>query len=386
MKVLITFTYGVSLDQWFNSGIIYREVELYKRLLQKEVKVSLLTYGDHKDFNYSDILDNIKVYPILKYIKSRTFHFKKLKAYMLPLRLKSLFNGIDIIKTNQMEGSLIAVFAKLLYKKKLIVRCGWEWLRTYVSNYKIKEKKNYLKYLLRYILMYLSEFIVYKLADGIILTNEDDLKYIIKKFGLNRKKIKLFYNFIDIDKFKPLQFAKKDKSVLFIGRLTEEKNLFNLIKAFKHLDEFSLDIIGKGPLERKLHKVAKDHGVQVNFLGVFPNNKLPEIINQYPIYILPSFYEGNPKTLLEAMSCGLACIGTNVIGIKNLIKHEENGLICETDPESISNAISELQNNYDLRLKIGKYARTFLVENCSLQSISEKEYNFYRNLLKNNHA
>jgi glycosyltransferase involved in cell wall biosynthesis len=381
MKVLIIFTYGVSLDQWFNSGIIYREIELYKRLLQKEVKVSLLTYGDHKDFNYSDILDNINVYPILKYIKSRTFRLKKLKAYIMPLRLKSLFNGIDIIKTNQMEGSLIAVFAKLLYKKKLIVRCGWEWLRTYVSNYKIKEKKNYLKYLLRYIQMYLVEFIVYKLADGIILTNEDDLNYIIKKFGLNKKKINLFYNFIDIEKFKPLKLVKKDKSVLFIGRLSEEKNLFNLIKAFKHLDDFSLDIIGKGPLERKLRRVTKDLGVQVNFLGVFPNNKLPEIINQYPIYILPSFYEGNPKTLLEAMSCGLACIGTNVIGIKNLINHEENGLLCEKDPKSISNTILELHNNLDLQLKIGKNARTFIVENCSLQSITEKEYNLYQNLV-----
>ena len=52
-------------------------------------------------------------------------------------------------------------------------------------------------------------------------------------------------------------FLKKDKSVLFIGRLTEEKNLINLIRAFEGLNNFSLDIIGKGPLENTLKNVSK---------------------------------------------------------------------------------------------------------------------------------
>jgi len=283
-----------------------------------------------------------------------------------------------------MEGSLIVCIAKLLFKKKLIIRCGWEWLRTYISNYKIKENKNYLKYVLRYIWMYLIEFISYKLADGIILTNKQDIEFIIKTFRLekNKEKIKLFFNFINTDLFKPLGLAKKDNSILFIGRLTEEKNLFNLIKAFKGLNNFSLDIIGKGPLERKLLDSAKDHGVHVNFLGVFPNNKLPEIINQYPIYILPSYYEGNPKTLLEAMSCEVACIGTDVFGISNVIKHGINGFLCDTNPESIKNAILEVYQDQKLREKMSKNARKFILNNCSLDSIAEMELQLYKDVLK----
>ncbi len=383
MRILIAFTYGVSLEQWFNSGIIYRELELYKRLLPRNVNYTLLTYGDAKDLDYTPILGDIKVIPVKKYKASRLSHFKFLKYLILPIRLKFVFNKIDIIKTNQMEGNLIASIAKLLFRKKLIVRCGYEWLRTYISNYKIKENKNIVKYVFRYIWMYAIEFISYKLADGIILTNKQDIQFIIKTFRLENKKekIKLFYNFINTDLFKNLGLPKKNKTVLYIGRLTEEKNLFNLIKAFRGLSNFSLDIIGRGPLENKLKNESKDFGVNVNFLGVYPNHELSAIINQYQIFILPSFYEGNPKTLLEAMSCEVACIGTDVLGINNIIRHGLNGLLCDTNPESIKSAILEVYKDQKLRDKIGKNARKFILDNCSLDSIAEKEFQFYKSVL-----
>jgi len=384
MRILITFTYGVSLEQWFTSGIIYRELELYKRLLQRNVKYTLLTYGDLKDLNYSPILGKIEVIPVKNYITSKNSSIQFLKSLILPIRLKQLFSRIDIIKTNQMEGNLIVCIAKLLFRKKLIIRCGWEWLRTHISNYKIKENKNYFKFVLRYIWIYVIEFISYKLADGIILTNKRDKQFVIKKFRLENKKekIKLFCNFINTDLFKPLGSVKKDKTVLFIGRLTEEKNLFNLIKAFKGLNNFSLDIIGNGHLENKLKDESRDLGVNANFLGVYPNHELSSIINQYQIYILPSFYEGNPKTLLEAMSCEVACIGTDVIGINDIIRHGMNGFLCDTNPESIKNAILEVYNDQKLRDKISKNARVFILNNCSLESITEKEFQFYKRVLR----
>ena len=232
--------------------------------------------------------------------------------------------------------------------------------------------------------MYLVEFISYKLADGIILTNSQDIQFIIKKFRLENKKekIKLFYNFINTDLFKPIDLVKKDKTVLFIGRLTEEKNLSNLIKAFKGLSNFSLDIIGRGPLENKLKNESRAIGVNVNFLGVYPNHELSAIINQYQIFILPSFYEGNPKTLLEAMSCEVACIGTNVLGINTVIRHGINGLLCDTNPESIKSAILKAYEDQKLRDKIGKNARKFILDNCSLDSITEKEFQFYKKVLR----
>ncbi len=102
-------------------------------------------------------------------------------------------------------------------------------------------------------------------------------------------------------------------------------------------------------------------GINLNLLGVFPNNIIPEVLNQYQIFILPSYYEGNPKVLLETMSCGLACIGINVYGISNILKHKENGYLCDIQSESIKKAIKSLHSNKDLKSKIGRNAREFIM-------------------------
>jgi len=265
------------------------------------------------------------------------------------------------------------------------VRGGFERLSKHIIEHKYKEKEKFLKYFLKYVWIFIVDFISYKIADGIILTSDLDISFIEKIYNLKKKKkknqIKHFFNFIDIDLFKPLTSVKKDKHILFIGRITEQKNLFNLIYALKDLNEFTLDIIGEGNLENKLREKANELKVNVNFLGIFPNNEIPKIMNLYQIFILPSYWEGNPKVLLEAMSCGLACIGSNIPGITNVLKQKINGYICELAPESIKSAILELYNNPQLREEISKNARKFVLENCSIESIANKEFEFYKNII-----
>jgi len=319
-------------------------------------------------------------------IKSRIPKFHFIKSLFIPLILKTEFVNVDIIKTNQIDGSWIACIAKIIFNKKVIIRAGFDKLRRHLVLANKKGIKNLLKYVLDYFWIYINEFLAYKIADGIILTSNQDIAFIIKAFKLNNRYkkniIQNFSNYVDITIFKPLNVPKKDKHILFIGRLTEQKNLFNLIKAFKDLDEFYLDIIGVGSLKNKLIDKAKRLGIQINFLGVYPNHKLPEIINQYEIFILPSYWEGNPKVLLEAMSCGLSCIGSNIQGINNIIKHKENGYFCELTPTSIKNAILDLYKNESLRKQIGINARKYILENCSLKILSEKEYLFYKEVLR----
>ena len=168
---------------------------------------------------------------------------------------------------------------------------------------------------------------------------------------------------------------------LVINRI-KEKNLINLLKSLKDISNFTLDIIGKGPQEEYLRKNADILGVNLKFLGVFPNDKLPYIYNQYEIFILPSHFEGNPKVLLEAMSCGVACIVTNVRGIREIIKHKENGYICSPTLDSIKNAIIELYNNKNLRTTLGNNARNYVKKNFSLDNIVKKEYLIYKKVLR----
>ena len=80
-----------------------------------------------------------------------------------------------------------------------------------------------------------------------------------------------------------------------------------------------------------------------------------------------------PKTLLEAMACGLPVIGTDVKGINEVIDHRNNGIICNTDPDSIRVAIVTLMEDEVLKQKLGENARKTIVENYSLDNLAGKE-------------
>lgn len=386
MNLLLTFTLNTSLKSWKDRGILSREVALYTKLSRKRVNVSFLTYGDKSDLNLVNQIPDIDVIPCKNYVNSKFPIINSLKTLFLPIRLKKLFIRTDIIKTNQTLGGIIGCVAKILYRKPFVVRAGYERLFNFMVKSKKKGIKNYFKYLRNYLKIYINEFMVYKLADQIILSNLPDIEFIVKRFYLKNKEanneIHHFYNSIDINLFKPLNLTKKEKSVLYVGRLTYGKNLSNLIKAFKKLDGFVLNLIGNGPLEDELRGKVKKIGSNVNFLGVIPNEELPKIINKHQIFIIPSYFEGNPKALLEAMSCGVACIGSDIKGINNIINHEENGYLCNSDPKSIAKAIKTIYKNKQLMGEIGQNARKFIISNCDLNSIVRKEYNLYKKILK----
>jgi glycosyltransferase involved in cell wall biosynthesis len=379
MNLILFFTYGVSLKVWDEKGLLDREIILYKKLADNGINVSFITYGDELDYQFKDKLGDIEIVPFYAHFKkTKNRILRLLYSFLLPIVLRKYIARADLLKTNQMNGSWAAVIAKLLFKKKLIVRCGYEWYRFY----ELKGNFNFFKK----VILYLIEWISYHTADKIILTSESDKKYISNKFKLNKMdKIKVIPNYIDTERFKPLNhnIPKKENHLLFIGRLSQQKNLFSLLDAIKETN-WVLDIVGDGELKDELLSFALKNKVNVNFIGRVPNNKLPEIINQYEVFILPSLYEGNPKTLLEAMSCGLCVIGTDVEGINNIIKDGENGILCKTDSKSIKEAIEKVMADVSLRKKLGNNARGYIVDNYNLDKIFKQERNIIYNLYKGN--
>ena len=217
-----------------------------------------------------------------------------------------------------------------------------------------------------------------------MITNKFDKNFIIEHFKINSKKIYVLPNFIDISLFRPIPTKKKEQFILFIGRLKEEKNLANLIESFKYLENYFLDIIGKGTQKPILKALIEKLGLQsrIRFLGSFPNSDIPKILNQYNLFILPSLWEGNPKVLLEAISCGITCIGSKTPGIREIITHEKNGYLCNLDSKSIADAIERVNEDIELRKTLGKNAREYIINNKSLEKIVEREISIYKSLLK----
>ncbi|MBF0289964.1 MAG: glycosyltransferase [SAR324 cluster bacterium] len=372
VHLALFFTYGVSLKTWAETGLLEREVELYRELIQKGAQVTFITYGDETDYQYQEQLGPIQIIPYYAHCQvPKSKELKLIHSVLLPLILRHFLQKVDLYKTNQMWGSWNAVIAKWLWRKKLIIRCGYEYYL-----FSIKQKRH-LFY--QQIVKCLSWF-AYRNADYIHVASTGDKEFIQQTFAIPEQKIRICMNYIDTEKFRPLFVKHKTAHLLFIGRLNPQKNLFALLDAIKDTS-YCLDLIGTGELEKELKAYIAQHQISARFLGQFANDALPAIINQYPVYILCSHFEGNPKTLLEAMACGAAVIGTDVTGIKDIIADQHTGLLCQTDPNSIQSTIVRLMQDEELQKSLGKAARNHIVQECSLQHYVKKEFTAYQELM-----
>lgn len=273
MRIALFLTRGMSLTKWKKIGTLDREIKPYLELA-KEHDVTIFTYGNDKQ------------------IKGLT---------ILPV-WKSLFMHFDYIKTNQMDGALVAVLNKWINGGKLIVRCGYEWLRFLENNNAPLWKRLIANWI---------EKVVYSNADDIVITSVTEAVFIIQRFD---RAPSIIPNYVDTERFKPLDIPKIKNRALFIGRKSKEKNL-DAVK-----------------------KYAKDHGLKLACIhGGVPQSKLPVEYNKSEYYIQLSTTEGCSKTLLEAMACGLKCITSDIPTNREITNNENSG---ERNREIILNRFS----------------------------------------------
>ena len=119
----------------------------------------------------------------------------------------------------------------------------------------------------------------------------------------------------------------------------------------------------------------------MNFHGVVTNAQLAEIYKTYMYYVLISYQEGMPKTLLEAMASGCFCIGSDVAGINEIIKDGFNGVLSKnTESNEIVIALNRALNinNKEIMIKRGV---NIINENCSLIGVIEKELLIFKKLV-----
>jgi len=371
--LLLFFSWSISLERWEKIGILDREVRLYEALNREGFQISFATYGGNRDQKIATRYPFLNVIPLYDTNPSSLlFFFKSVKSFF-PGWIHRQVKSNTIFKTNQMRGAWVGVLAKWMTGKPLVVRCGFE-------QYQLLQFQN--APLWKQIFYYWISKVAYGTAERIILTTEDIKNYVIRTFRIPGEKINVIPNSVDTNQFSIRSFDPEEKTtILFVGRLNMEKNLFSLLKAGEKTG-VSLTLTGSGSLRNNLETWASTREINVVFTGQVPNDRLPELYHQHPIFILPSHHEGHPKALLEAMSCGCAVIGTNVPGIRNIIQHEKNGLLCEPDVDSIAEAITRLKNDIPLRKQLGDSARKYVLQTCSLSTVVKQEADLYRYLMK----
>lgn len=157
----------------------------------------------------------------------------------------------------------------------------------------------------------------------------------------------LFEEIPDFERFVRTQ----PKQLIFVGSLARPyKGVDVLLKAValcaKSGMDINLTIIGDGKYRGKLERLAKRLHIdnRVNFWGKLPPGMpIFKRLREADLFVLPSFSEGLPRALLEAMACGLPCIGTRVGGIPEVLPHE--ALVSPGDVKGLANKINEVLNN-----------------------------------------
>ena len=202
---------------------------------------------------------------------------------------------------------------------------------------------------------------------------------------ISSSKIRLIHNWtatkklLDIGRERDYTRTENIIRFLFVGWLEREKGVFEILNSIKDLDtsnfSFSFTFVGDG----KAMKKAKDFVVKnqlnekVFFEGWVLNEKLAEYYKNADIFILPSWAEGMPNSLIEALSCGLATIVSNVGLIPNYLTNNENSLIIPPrDSVNLSRAMKKVILDKNLKIKISQNGYEIAVNYFSTEKGLEK--------------
>lgn len=182
-------------------------------------------------------------------------------------------------------------------------------------------------------------------------------------YGLPKEKIPVIRNGVDLSKciVKEDYSTGETVSLLHVGRFDVPKNHAGLLKAFEKLHaahpQCRLHLVGDGDLRAEIEALAEELGIArwVTFHGM--QSHVHPYLHDADIFILPSIYEGNPMTIIEAMGTGLPIVATVVGGIPDMLRNGETGLLVPCETEAICRACDTLIGDESLREKLGKNAR-----------------------------
>jgi glycosyltransferase involved in cell wall biosynthesis len=173
---------------------------------------------------------------------------------------------------------------------------------------------------------------------------------------------------------------------LYVGRLSEEKNLGALIEAAAKLSSrFNLRLIflGDGPMRESLQGHARRLRVPLEFLPFVDHRRLPRYFTGADVFVLPSRTEGHPKVLLEAMSCGVPCVASDVDGNRAILGDGEAGLLFDPgDPVALADRLERVFAEEEFARRLGERARARIVERYDLGVLVAREIDLLRRVAK----
>lgn len=272
------------------------------------------------------------------------------------------------------EGLLLPIFILRLLGKPIILCLAASSPKMIDSGKNINRVDKITKFL---------EITNYRLSNKIVLYSPN----LIKEWNLEKYNTKILIaheHFLDFNAFKiKKKLNERENLIGYIGRLSEEKGILNFIKAIPIILETGKDIKfflgGDGQLKNYIMKYLEENKLnnKIKLVGWIPHKDLINYLNELKLIVLPSYTEGLPNIMLEAMACGTPILASSVGAIPDVIKDGTNGFIMENNsPECISrNVIRAL--DHPNSVVIAKNANEYVKKKFTYDNAIEK----YRKIL-----
>jgi len=233
----------------------------------------------------------------------------------------------------------------------------------------------------------------------IFIVREDGVSFYKKRYPTLKERISFIPTWVDVEIFCPYTetekqkersefirkntFSLRDKLILFAGRLESVKDPLLLIDTFSYLQKMipnaRLIVAGTGGMKNKIKQKVEEYKLseKVKFMGALSQPEVAELMRISDVFLLTSAFEGMPRSVLEALACGLPVVSPDVGEVRRVVKDGVSGIIgTERTPEMLGNAVITVLKSHK-----------FSPENCihSVQNYTAKRilgdiYQFYYQL------
>jgi len=207
------------------------------------------------------------------------------------------------------------------------------------------------------------------------------------EIGIAKQKIQVIPTGLDIHKFPLSTLKERENSLLYVGSLIPRKGVIYLLEAMQKVKiqypEYQLQIVGEGSLRSELEAFTREHDLQnhVDFLGPQTQAEVAKLMRRAKLFILPSTEEGQGAVLVEAMSSGTPCIGSNIGGIPDVISRDVGRVFEPGKSESLFEAIKYMLENDDFWQQASIQARLRVLEKYNWEILAKSIITTYERVL-----
>ena len=375
--LILTFTERTALADWARAGVLERELALYRRLEAQVGRVVFVTWGQDEE----DRLIGARAWPGLRILTHTGDAGSAEAGERLAREAQELLpeGARVVVKTNQFPGGELAVnltraLRRAGHETALIARGGYPWSRFEALQHGPGSAQAALAGQREGALAWAADLLV-----GTTRAMIDDLCW---RHGLPADRAALVPNFVMDDAAPTPGEIRDERTVLFAGRLVEQKRVDRLIDgAAIARGGVRLLIVGDGPLGPALRARALARGVDAEFRPRVAHDELLGLMRRCAAYAQPSDYEGHPKTVLEAMACGCAVLVTRGPGLSDAVDDGRTGVVVEPEPGVIARALDALLEDPARRAALGAAASASVRQECSLRRVGELEVEAYERAL-----